>query len=87
MAVALSDALDEMARVLERGSMGRIFTCRQADALAEVLVMAGHPKPAARFLLGHSRRDKPEGALHHGFDHESSQRYVLLRWGSVILLD
>lgn len=91
MLVGLRGALCGMSHMLGDEAMaqelGPHFGCAMADIMAEVMVMGGHPIEAAEFLLGHSAGDDDVLDAHHGFDHEVSQRYVLLRWGSVIKLN
>lgn len=58
---ALASALDEVAGVFgdldTAANTGKFFTCRESDAIARLLLAAGHPLEAANWLTGHAGGD------------------------------
>lgn len=80
--VLLDDALEAAAQVLGDEvfaiDMGDHFGCREADALARLLVVGGHDVAAQVFLLGHARGDQP-GDVHRDEDDERPMHEVEIR--------
>lgn len=61
----LKAALAELAKEMNKSS-GLYITCREADALAAVLYLAGHAKAAVSVLVGHAFGDSPEDMCSSG---------------------
>lgn len=75
----LGRALDDLAEEFEdTAGLGEHFTCSEADAVARVLALTGHPNTAASFLLGHSSEDDDESYAHYGWERsdELATEYV-----------
>jgi hypothetical protein len=78
-AAALTVALSWMAETLTlRANVGRSFTCREADAVVQVLRLSGHVEEAATFLVGHAwGDDEVDFDWHHGVTSpEQAREYI-----------
>ncbi|MFJ3775245.1 hypothetical protein ACIPX0_26480 [Streptomyces sp. NPDC090075] len=70
-AALLDDALTGLAdtfRLMGTAEAGGHFTCSEADALAKVLVVAGHRNAAISWLEGHAYGDDDEDDVHPDVD-------------------
>lgn len=65
----LSGALAELASAVSGAAYdtGTGFTCSEADAIARVLVLAGHKDDAVNWLVGHAQGDEVDD-LHFTYD-------------------
>lgn len=75
----LGEALAAVAAVLGDTMLsiqqGPGFTCSEADTIANLLVVAGHPEAAVMWLSGHALGDEDTGDdEHHGLDGEDAAR-------------
>jgi hypothetical protein len=75
---ALTGAAEVFGDEMFADYMGEKFSCREADAIARLLVVAGHDVAAQVFLLGHAQGDKP-GDFHRDEDDERPMHETEIR--------
>ncbi|MEX1655539.1 hypothetical protein ABZ960_20545 [Streptomyces pseudovenezuelae] len=66
----LRSALDDLAQTFTSygtAEAGESFTCKEADAIARVLAVAGHKDEAVTWLEGHAGGDEVDD-LHYTYD-------------------